>query len=99
MPDTFGEPLSHPILHNRASIEPHVLPVRVAQHTQNIEPERRISLAERGTELAEINTESPPNNAEKKDREDLGESDEGSGSLTLEEKPEEEPLVAASASS
>lgn len=94
MPDSLGEPLSHPILHDHNSLEPHVLPIHIAQHRQNIERERRRFLAEQGTELREIAGESP-----EKDPEKLPTSDDDSDSIHTDEEPEEEPLVAAGASS
>jgi MFS transporter, PAT family, solute carrier family 33 (acetyl-CoA transportor), member 1 len=54
MPDTFGESFSHPILHDPSSNEPTILPIHVAQYRQNIEQERRKSLAEQGIELDAI---------------------------------------------
>ena len=99
MPDTFGEPLYHPILHGRRSIEPHILPIHVAQHRQNIERERRKSVLEQGTELEEISLEHPEDDTNEKECEESDRSDEDSESVILDGKPEEEPLVAASASS
>src|SRR4051812_20973112 len=98
MPDTLGEPLSDPILHDRNSNRPHVLPLHVAQHSQDTERERRRSPAEESIELKEINTENSRDEIGEKDTELLKESDDDSDSV-LNEKPEEEPLVAASASS
>jgi MFS transporter, PAT family, solute carrier family 33 (acetyl-CoA transportor), member 1 len=55
MPDTNTDSLSHPILHGRPSIEPAtILPIHVAQHRQNLEQERKRSLAEQGIELDSI---------------------------------------------
>ena len=98
MPDTFGEILSHPILHDRRSIEPHILPIHVVQHEQNIERERRRSVLEQDTELEEINLEHPRNDTNEKECEESDRSVEDSDSVVLIDKPEEEPLVAASAS-
>jgi PAT family acetyl-CoA transporter-like MFS transporter 1 len=98
MPDSFGEPLAHPILHDPNSLQPHILPFHVAQHRQNIERQRR-SLAEQGTELEEISREKPQDGVEEKELQDSRESEDDSDSILLDEKPEEEPLVAASASS
>lgn len=51
MPDTFGEYFAHPILHAPAPTGSSILPLHLAQHRQNLEQERRRSLAERGIEL------------------------------------------------
>lgn len=96
MPDTLGEPLSHPILHDRHSSRPHVLPIHVAQHSQDTERERRRRLAEESIELKEVNTENSRDEIGEKDTGQLKESDDDSDSV-LNERAEQEPLVAASA--
>jgi PAT family acetyl-CoA transporter-like MFS transporter 1 len=98
MPDTLGEPLSHPILHDRHSSRSHVLPIHVAQHSQDIERERRRPPAEESIELKEINTENSRDEIGEKDTEQSKESDDDSDSV-LNERPEEEPLVAVGATS
>jgi MFS transporter, PAT family, solute carrier family 33 (acetyl-CoA transportor), member 1 len=98
MPDTLGERLSHPILHDHHSSRPHILPTHVARHSQDTERQRRRSQAEEGTELKEINTEKPRDKIGEEDTEELKESDDDSDSV-LNERPEEEPLVAAGATS
>jgi PAT family acetyl-CoA transporter-like MFS transporter 1 len=98
MPDTLGEPLSHPILHGRHSSRPHVLPIHIAQHSQDTERERRRPPAEESIELKEINTENSRDKIGEKDTEQSKESDDDSDSV-LNERPEEEPLVAVGATS
>lgn len=98
MPDTLGERLSHPILHDHHSSRPHVLPIHAAQNNQDTERERRRPWAEEGTELKEINTEKSRDEVGEKDTQELKESDDDSDSA-LNERPEEEPLVAAGATS
>jgi PAT family acetyl-CoA transporter-like MFS transporter 1 len=56
-------------------------------------------LAEQGTELKEISPENSKKDIEEKTSEESTESGDDSDSILLDEKPEEEPLVAASASS
>jgi PAT family acetyl-CoA transporter-like MFS transporter 1 len=98
MPDTLGERLSHPILHDRHSSRPHILPTHVVRHSQDTGGERQRLPAEEGTELKEINTEKPRDEIGEKDAEELKESDDDSDSV-LNERSEEEPLVAAGATS
>ena len=101
MPDTFGEPLSHPILHDRSTNEPHILPIHVAQYRQNLERERRRSLAEQGTELSEITSREVQNEDEDKLERTSAESVDNLDSITSDEGQDHEahPLVAADASS
>lgn len=52
MNNTFGESFSYPLVHDSTSTEPiSTLPIHVAQHRQNLERERRRSLAEQGIQL------------------------------------------------
>jgi PAT family acetyl-CoA transporter-like MFS transporter 1 len=98
MPDTLGEHLSHPILHDHHSNRSHVLPIHVTRPSQDTERERRKSLAEEGTELREISTGSA---RDEKDTDGLKESDDDDddSDSRLTERPEEKPLVAAGATS
>jgi MFS transporter, PAT family, solute carrier family 33 (acetyl-CoA transportor), member 1 len=99
MPDLLGEPLPHPILHDRNSLESHLLPIYFAQHRQTLERERSKSIEEQGTELNEVSLENPENGIEEKGSERSKGSDDDSDSILLDENHEKEPLVAASASS
>ena len=66
MPDTFGETLGHPLLHDRSTEDFLILPLHAAQHRQSLEYERRESLAEQGLELHDLNAQgshlNPPDN-------------------------------------
>lgn len=93
MPTTFGEPFSHPIFHNPSSIDPSDLPLPVAQYRQNLEHQRRKSLAEHGTELDTLHV---PGSSNDESREEPGASitdDTESPRSSTDEVPENGPLL------
>src|ERR1700761_7905893 len=65
MPHTLSEPLAYPLLNARSSIEQPILPIHVAQHRQNVERQRRQSLAQEGTELQDFQR---PSNSRSEDQ-------------------------------
>lgn len=54
MPHTLSEPIAHPLINARSSIDPPVLPIHIARHRQNIERQRRLSLVQEGAELQDL---------------------------------------------
>lgn len=64
MPDTFGESSSHPILPHLNSTDSSIIPIHLAQHKQNLEQQRRKSLAEQGVELDELPSNQEPDSKE-----------------------------------
>ena len=92
MPDTFGEPLAHPLLHNPTSTDTDILPIHVARHRQNQERERRNSLAEKGVELGEI--QKPKSKEIQQTQTNVKITSSGDDHLSWSEtEEEEEPLV------
>jgi MFS transporter, PAT family, solute carrier family 33 (acetyl-CoA transportor), member 1 len=92
MPDTFGESFGPPALHHPNSDEPPILSIPVAQYRQNLEQERRRSLAEQGIPLETVVLEKEKNTEESKSASEAHSLDDESDSAE-EEQAEDNSLL------
>ena len=93
MPTTFGESFSFPVYHDPSSTDPSELPIHVAQHRQNLEHQRRKSLAEQGTELNNLQSQGKSDSRVTEEEKPFESDEKSSTHSSVDENPEDYPLL------